>query len=113
MKDDYERILEVSFKLNSEDKFFLLDLIARISEKSYRRAVQQVLTLMDKNAIDEWILTDQGRAYRYEKTEKTSIGLDGFQTTSIYRLLCEEGYLHCLEDQPTRGSAILKQHSQS
>lgn len=62
--------------------------MARVSEQSYRRGVQQAIELYEKKAIDEKILEDL-HGYRYGTTLNASPGLDGYQTSSISRLEAE------------------------
>lgn len=71
------------------DKKKLLRLMARIMERAYRRGVQQTLYLAEKGLIDEDII-DEPHSYRYGRSLDQSIGLDGFITSSIERLLMEE-----------------------
>lgn len=62
--------------------------MARVSEQSYRRGVQQAIELYKKNAIDEKILGDL-HEYRYGITLNASPGLDGYRTSSVSRLEAE------------------------
>jgi hypothetical protein len=75
--------------LDKEKKKKLIRLIARIMERAYRRGVQQTLVLAEKDAIDEWIF-ENTHNYRYGKSLDVSIGLDGFTTSSVERLMMEE-----------------------
>tara|TARA_R110000868_G_scaffold136519_4_gene349519 strand:- start:4013 stop:4315 length:303 start_codon:yes stop_codon:yes gene_type:complete len=74
---------------SEEEKQKLLRLMSRIMERSYRRGVQQTLHMKDRNIIEEWIL-DNPYSYRYEKSLEISIGLDGYTTASLERLMIEE-----------------------
>ena len=75
-------------QLPDEIKRKLVRLMACIMENAYRRGVQQTLVLLEKKAIDEWIL-ETPHEYRYGKSLMVSIGLDGYTTTSLERLECE------------------------
>lgn len=67
----------------------ILRLIARISERSYRRGVQQALVLKEDNNILPEIL-DCLWKWRYKKNIDTSYGLRGNKSTSLERLEMEE-----------------------
>lgn len=75
--------------LSGDDSKKLVRLIARISERSYRRGVQQTITLYRKNSILPQII-DNLYDYRYENDLDNSYGLDGLKTTSLERLDMEE-----------------------
>jgi hypothetical protein len=45
--------------------------------------------LSKEDKIDEWIMHDSF-TYRYEKSLDVSIGLDGYTTSSLERLMIEE-----------------------
>ena len=75
--------------LSDTDKKKLIRLMARIMERAYRRGVHQTLHLFQNNRIDDWILRNP-HMYRYSKNLDKSIGLDGFITCSIDRLMMEE-----------------------
>ena len=75
--------------LHDDDKKKLVILMARIMERAYRRGVQQTLHMLDKDQIDQWII-DSTHKFRYGKRLDASIGLDGFTTSSIDRLMMEE-----------------------
>ena len=93
--DKVEFIRSLKESLTESQRKKLLELICEISEKSYRRAVQQTLTL--DTDISDWIKKDKGYTFRFKRNIKKSIGLDGFVTTSIFRVLCEELDLKILE----------------
>lgn len=96
MKTDFDDtsskfgLVEGEFEhLDGKTKNQLVKLMSRIMERAYRRGVQQALELYKKDAIDDWITCEPWN-YRYDKSLATSIGLDGFTTTSIERLFIEE-----------------------
>lgn len=92
-----EFIYELCSALTKKQREKLLDMIAQVMEAAYRRGVQQTLHLMKENAIDEWITNDDGCAYRFDKSLKRSIGIEGkFNTSSIDRLLMESHNLDIL-----------------
>lgn len=67
----------------------LVELMARIMERAYRRGVQQALVMNEGNQILPYILNDL-YSYRYEIDLDFSPGLDGYKTTSKERLFMEE-----------------------
>lgn len=89
MKEKRDHIIEIAENLKENQKKWLVRYISEISESSYRRGVQQTIVLGEKSRIDDWIYKNDGANYRYDKSLKTSIGLDGFKTTSLQRLLIE------------------------
>jgi len=97
--DKYDFILEISSKLNKTEKTKLLKLISQSSESSYRRGVQQTLCAVKKGWIDDWIVKDDATSYRFDRSLKTSIGLDGFQTSSKERLLSESHEFRWLDNK--------------
>jgi len=99
MKEKREYISEIAENLTEKQKKWLIRYIAEISEASYRRAVQQTIVLGEKDSIDDWIYKNDAANYRYDKSLKTSIGLDGFQTTSLKRLLIENHDLNFLSTE--------------
>lgn len=75
--------------LSADQQKRLARWMGRIAERAYRRGVQQALYLSENGRIDDWIMNDV-HAYRYDKSLDISIGLDGFTTTSLERLMIEE-----------------------
>ena len=75
--------------LEKKDKMKLVRLIARISERAYRRGVQQALYMKKLGRISEDV-SNHLYEYRYEYNLDGSPGIDGFYTSSLYRLSCEE-----------------------
>jgi hypothetical protein len=72
-------------KFSESERKKILRLCAVVMESAYRRGVQQALHLNDNGGIDDWILKDVHK-YRYGKSLSRSIGLDGYETSSIERL---------------------------
>jgi hypothetical protein len=83
-------------ELSTENQRRLLRLISRIAEQSYRRGAQQAMVMGENENIEEWILSDEAYSWRFEKTLDRSIGLDGYTTPSLERLLIEEPALEKL-----------------
>ena len=75
--------------LTEAQKSRLIRWISRISERAYRRGVQQTLQLSKDKAIKKCIV-ESPHSYRYENCLDISEGLDGYITTSIERLKMEE-----------------------
>lgn len=79
--------------IDPEKKKKLLRLMARIMEKSYRRGVQQALHLERKGALANLYSEKALSDYRYEKDLDKSIGIDGFNSSSLERLWIENRVL--------------------
>ena len=102
---------ELDEKLTQEEKNSLIIILANISERSYRRGVQQALHFerTRPEAMTKKMSEDEIHDWRYEIPLSDSIGIDGFKTTSLERLSCEEHYLPCCwypkEEQCTQKNA--------
>ena len=85
---------EIFHGANEKKLLKLKRFIAKISEASYRRGVQQALVLNEKNRISDSIKNDLGH-YRYSNPLYKSVGLDELITSSESRFDCEYGYAFC------------------
>ena len=90
-------VLEEFDGIPEKQKKKLTVIMARIMEKAYRRGVQQALHLNETNEISDKLLSSEGlHNWRYGNSIDESIGVDGFQTKSVERLLIEEPNLRML-----------------
>lgn len=95
--DKSKLIIDLCEKMTAKEREKLLSIISEISERSYRRGVQQTLHLTTRDEIDEWIEKDEAESFRYEKSDNISIGLDGFTRDSVSCLLANEPWIHFLQ----------------